>query len=287
MVSFLSCEDEDKARFIEHADVEKGAIFRTVDFGGTINRTDIAGSTYSVTGELVSQGDVANVAIWVQFIDRTTDDGDNSVAPALIETADVSTFSTNENGLPEKTFTVPIPAALSALGLDVALVDGGDQFVFLIYITMADGRVFNVENTGASLTGELFFASPLAYTGLVICVLETPPTGTFVLDLVDNYGDGWQGSQIGVIIDGVRTPYFLPDYWGSTSVGGDPQTPPYMNAIFNVDVPVGTSTLTFDYVAGDFPSECEFKIFGPSGFIIAAGGPSPLAGEIPLNLCNE
>jgi len=292
MVGFISCEDEDKARFPEHAEIEKGAIFRTVDNGGIINRTDIAGSTYTVTGELVSQGDVANVSVLVQFVDRTTDGDpttpdDNSTGPSLVETADVSTFTTNANGLPEKTFNIPIISALASLGLDVSLVDGGDEFVFLIEITMVDGRVFNLENTGASLTGELFFASPLAYTGLVVCLLPEPPSGDWVLNLIDTYGDGWQGSQVVATIDGVETPYIVPDFWGATNVGGNFGDPAYTNVTHTVNVPVGTSTLTFSYVAGDWPSEVEFTIFAPSGNVVATGGPSPVPGEIVLNLCNE
>ncbi len=291
IVSMISCEDEDKAPFITSDQELRGAFFRTIDFGGIINRTDIAGSVYSVTGELVSEGngtDVSNVQMWVEFVDRNTDgdpatDDDESIASVLFDSADVSTFSTSANGFPQKTFDVSIADAMSTLGLELSKVEGGDQFLFQIAINMADGRSFSKENTGDSVSGELFFSSPMVYTGLVVCVLDSPPTGDWVIDMEDSYGDGWQGSAVVMSIDGVETNVEMLDFW----TAGLPYSNIFVADSQTINVPSSTSTLTFSWIAGDYPGECSFKIYAPSGNLVAEGGPGPLVGEIQLNLCNE
>ncbi len=282
LAGVTSCEDEDKNRMTPFSELTKGAYFRTVDNGGVINRTDIAGSTYSVTGELVfetgtASADVSNVQMWVQFVDRTTDGDpdtpdDDSVAAVLFETADISSFSTNANGFPEYSFSVGISDALAALGLDVASVDGGDQFLFKIAITMSDGTVYDTNNTGDSVKGELFFSSPMVYTGSVVCILPSPPVGDWVIDMQDSYGDGWNGAAVRVTLDGVPTDYGMAD-GAATS--------------HTITVPPGASTLTWEYVSGAWDSEVTFQIYAPSGNLVADVGPSPVAGEITLNLCNE
>lgn len=276
LVSAYSCEDEDKSPYIDYNQEETGAFFRTIDAGGTINKTNISGSEYSITGELVSAAgdgsDVTNVEVWVEFVDRTTDGGDDSVPSTLVTSADTSTFTTNENGLPQNTFNVSISSAIAAMGLDVDLIEGGDQFLFQIAINMTDGRTFTKENTGDSVTGELFFNSPMVYTGLVICVLPTPPTGDWVIEMNDSYGDGWNGASITVTIDGVDTVYTLDDGF---------------NTSHTVNVPNGTQTLDFTYSPGAWESEVTYTISAPSGNIVAEDGPGPVVGVIALNLCNE
>lgn len=296
LVGFVSCEDEDKDPLAPYNELVKGAFFRTIENGGTINRTDVASSSYFVTGEVVSDNDnsdidVSNVQMWVEFVDRTKDDDpntpdDDSVEPTLFETADISIFSTNENSLPQYTFNVGISDAIDALGLDLNSVEGGDQFLFKIAISMSDGTVFNTDNTGDSVKGELFFASPMVYTGLVICILDTPPSGDWRITMQDSYGDGWQGSAVVTTIDGVDQSSSLPDFW-TAGLGGAVGDALYSDGEVLVNVPSGTSTLTFSWVSGDYPSEATFEIYAPSGNLVATGGPSPEVGEIALNLCNE
>ncbi|WP_291869438.1 hypothetical protein [Maribacter sp.] len=277
-LGFLSCEDEDKARISPYENELKGAFFRTVDAGGVINRTDIAGSTFSITGELIAENtaDVANIELMVQFVDRTTDgdpdtNDDNSIDPVLVKTADITSFNTNDNGFPEANFNVAITEATTALGLDLDLIDGGDQFLFLVVINMTDGRKFEKKNSGDSVTGELFFSSPMTYTGSVVCILPTPPTGDWVIEMTDSYGDGWDGALITVSIDGTDTDYTAVDFGTNHTI----------------NVPNGTTSLTFTYTPGSFESEHSFIIKAPSTNIVSEQGPGPTAGEITLNLCNE
>jgi len=278
ILGFMSCEDEDKARIAPYSDEIQGAFFRTVNAGGVINRTDIAGSTYSITGELVSNSaaDVSNVEIMVEFVDRTTDgdpdtDDDKSIDAVLVSTADVASLTNNANGLPEASFSVSISDATTALGLDLGDIDGGDQFLFWVVINMADGTKYEKINSGDSVTGELFFSSPMVYTGSVVCILPTPPTGDWIIEMVDSYGDGWDGAFITATIDGTGTDYT------ATGTGTD----------HTINVPPGSTSLVFTYTPGAFESEHSYTIKAPSGNIVAQQGPGPTAGEITLNLCNE
>jgi len=278
LTGLMSCEDEEKARITPYEDELQGAFLRTVDAGGVINRTDIAGSTYAITGELVSakKEDVSSVAIMVEFVDRTTDndpstDDDASIEAVLVATSDVSSLTTNSNGLPEASFSIPISEATTALGLDLASIDGGDQFLFWVVINMTDGRQFQKQNSGDSVTGELFFSSPMVYTGSVVCILPTPPTGDWIIEMVDSYGDGWDGAFITAIIDEVGTDYTATDFGTNHTI----------------NVPSNTASLSFTYTPGSFESEHSFIIKAPSGNLVSEQGPGPTAGEITLNLCNE
>ncbi|EAQ99960.1 hypothetical protein [Maribacter sp. HTCC2170] len=278
LLGFISCEDEDKARITPYADETQGAFLRTIDAGGVINRTDIAGSSYSITGELVaaSNDDVSNVEIMVEFVDRTTDDDpgtndDESIDPVLVASADVSTFVSNSNGLPETTFDIGISDATTALGLDLGDIEGGDQFLFWVVINMQDGTKFEKGNSGDSVTGELFFSSPMVYTGSVVCILPMPPAGDWIIEMVDSYGDGWDGAFITATINGTGTDYTATDFGTNHTV----------------NVPQGSSSLIFTYTPGNFESEHSFTIKAPSGNIVSEQGPGPTAGEITLNLCNE
>ena len=89
----------------------------------------------------------------------------------------------------------------------------------------------------------------------------------------DSWGDGWQGSEVICTIDGVATKVSL----ASGSAGTD-----------TITIPVGASTAVWSFSAGDWPSEVTFQIIGPnSGNVIGDFGPSPVAGPIALNLCDE
>ncbi|MCH2233745.1 MAG: PKD domain-containing protein [Crocinitomicaceae bacterium] len=81
---------------------------------------------------------------------------------------------------------------------------------------------------------------------------------TYVLELVDTFGDGWNGNTIDVWVDGVLTNYTIPP-------GGD---------FLSIDIPVthgATIELQFND-DGAWVSECEFTLFDPDGAIIHEDG---------------
>lgn len=153
---------------------------------------------------------------------------------------------------------------------DVRPFISGDAFQLRWIITAADGRVF--DSWSPSVCTE-FPGANCSLNWITICnpVIQNPQ-GNYTIKMNDSYGDGWNDAAIKVVIDGVGTDYTLANGSAGTTV---------------VNVPNGTTTLTFEFVSGDWDSEVTFEIVSPSGNVIAKGGPSPDEGELILDLCKE
>lgn len=89
------------------------------------------------------------------------------------------------------------------------------------------------------------------------------PTGTWVLEMYDSWGDGWDGAYLTMTVNGVSTDY--------TVVNGYEQ-------IEMVDVPFN-STVQITYTAGSYEAEHSYVITAPDGTVYA-DGPSPAEGTI-------
>ena len=125
-----------------------------------------------------------------------------------------------------------------------------------------------VNITGIENTNEIAFGTKTF--NLELFRLCPVPAGDYILDLVDSFGDGWDGAQMRVTIDGVST-----DFTASGT-----------GTIHTVNVPDGTETLMFEYLPGNFESEHSYTITSPNGIVVKADGPAPTAGEILFNTCN-
>lgn len=147
-----------------------------------------------------------------------------------------------------------------------------DQFTVTWQFTGADGRVFSAWSPSVCTE---FPGSNCQIDFGVVCAEEiTDPGangGVYELNLVDSFGDGWDGAFITVTEDGTSTDY--------TATG--------FGTLHVVNVAPTAVSLTFSYTAGAFESEHTFTIKSPKGNIIASGGPAPTPGAIKLNLCNE
>lgn len=152
---------------------------------------------------------------------------------------------------------------------DKMFVDG-DSFEVRWAFTTADGRVF--DNWGVSVCTEFPGANCSVAWAVVCSQVITDPPGDYTIQMNDSYGDGWNGAAIRVVVDGVPTDYTLDDGSSAATV---------------VSVPPGTTTLTFEFVGGDWDSEVTFTITSPNGNVIAKGGPSPAEGVLTLDLCKE
>ncbi|WP_242202446.1 hypothetical protein [Aestuariivivens insulae] len=281
LIGLSSCEEEEKDPFykLRVEEIETGVYFRSINAGGTVNLNDLDNSAYSIQGELVTPEngtDVESIELWVEFKDRSTESGDDSVASTFITTVSPSSLTTNSNGFLEHTFNMTIPETLTALNLDASLISGGDQFFFQVVINMADGRVFDKDSTGDSIKGELFFSSPFEYTAGVVCI-SIPTPGDWVLDMTDLYGDGWNGGNITVSLDGVLTIYAA-EGTSTTAI---------------ITVPEGTSEFTFTYTAGSWEGENLYTLTDPDGNVVLDEGVGdwsfengPREGEL-LNVCPD
>ncbi len=93
-------------------------------------------------------------------------------------------------------------------------------------------------------------------------------TCTYSLDLMDTFGDGWNGSVLNITHDGATTPYTL------DNVNDDGS-----QAIFDLPF-VGNLPVVLDYTAGAFQNEVIYDLIDPDGNVIFSDGPFPAVGEV-------
>lgn len=282
--SFNSCENNDN--IIETVlDVETGAVLRTIEIvNNTLNSSDPSSSWSVIIEEQDEQdGDLLkSVAVYVSIRDLTPGNGTTVANDMFIKTIDASAFSTGPVGLPRATISASFGEAVSAMGLTAGQYAPGDIFVFELRLELTDGRIFGASSAAGIITGG-FFSSPFKYNALVVC---SPEPGDYKLQMVDTYGDGWQGSIIRVNIDGANNDFSIPDYWAADPATrgsvGDSQ---WIFLEVTVNIPVGTELATWEYISGSFPSEVEFEIFAPDGTSFGYFGPSEAPGLLPVLLC--
>lgn len=167
--------------------VTRGAVFRTISTeGADFNLLDQS-SSFAVTAEVEDHNDGAlleRVEAYVSFVDNLDDGVDNSVAEAPLATIPSSAFAPGPNGFPSTTFEYTFGDALTALGLNVSNVNGGDNFNLRFVLHLTDGRSFTNTNTGATVSGGSFFSSPFLYTQSVVCLFDEPDffSGSYLME---------------------------------------------------------------------------------------------------------
>lgn len=212
---------------------------------------------------IVAKGDLASSSL-----SGTVDDPSDNVASwelsVTLESGGVSTDTVQLTTLTEfpSDISIPYTDIASALGITVDDISGGDFIRFLGESTGVDGTVTTVENYSATVTGQPEQLQAFNFIVLVKCspISGTTVPGTWVIDMQDLYGDGWDGAFVTFEIDGVATDY--------TFTAGDAAT-------FNVDVPEGTSSLVISYTSGAFEEEHVYTIETPDGEVLGPFGPNP------------
>jgi surface protein len=122
------------------------------------------------------------------------------------------------------------------------------------------------------------------------CNMElcSPEPGDYSIRMIDNYGDGWQGSGITVTLDGVSKVFAIDDYWDADPATrgsvGDIQ---WIDVTETVTIPTGTLEAIWEFVSGSYPSEVEFEIFPPDGTSFGYFGPAPTPGLLPIINASE
>lgn len=147
----------------------------------------------------------------------------------------------------------------------------GDVFSVRWILTTTDGLVFDSWSPSVctELPGANCEVSWILECGQVI----NQPAQDYTIVMNDSYGDGWNGAAVEVVVDGsVLTSVSIDDGAAGTEV---------------VTVPAGAGSLEFRYVSGDWDSEVTFTITTAKGNTIVSAGPSPGAGTLTLNLCDE
>ena len=267
-----SCDD-DGGKVIDEvfSSTTRGAVLRTLESHGVYDRFD----TSSVFGFTFEEQDyeggalMEKVDLYISFEDNTEDNGDSTVDEILIQTYTPEDFTEGDFGLPVASYESTLANALSLLGLEEGDFDGGDAIQYRLVLTLTDGRTFSNDDSTGTITG-LFFNAPFFYGPVIKCIPPAPVPGEYTIDLVDSYGDGWNGASIDIVIDGVESSFTLDDGSSGTET---------------FTVPDGTAEFTLEFVSGSFDSEITYEITAPTGETAIADGPTPAVGTITLNIC--
>ena len=262
MIGFVSsCEDPDNPIYTVLEDYTSGAILRTIELeSGEFNSYDL-NSFFAAT---IEEQDAENGAL-LQSVDVYVG---FKGAEALIETIQSSAFTTGPFGLPRTRIQVTLQQGINALGLSSSDYTGGDTMPIRLALNLTDGRVFTSQDAGGALQGS-FFNSPYAYNTVIKCIPNAPQAGTYKVDMIDTYGDGWNGASLDFVIDGVTTSLSITQAQGASNSE-------------TVTVPSGTSSFEVIFKSGAWDSEVKYtitysKLDGTNTQVALSDGPTPAA----------
>lgn len=264
-----SCKDDDLDR-LDKSKITTGAILRTLSSDlPAVDRNNPSVTDLNVVVEFddfLGQDTLESVDVFMSFVDTSPVNNQTlSFDEALIGTVSGNEFTLGSNGKLNGTITANIGTAMSSIGVTQAEIYGGDVFLLRLSLNTTNGQVFSSNNVGTKIQGSSAFLSPFRYSTSVVC---PPPSGTWTIDMVDSYGDGWNKAAIAVNLNGTITNYTLEN--GATGSA-------------EIEVPSGSSVLVFSYVNGDWDSEVTFTITSPDG-VVTSGGPSQSGGPISLEV---
>ncbi|HMQ08445.1 MAG TPA: hypothetical protein PKC30_14175 [Saprospiraceae bacterium] len=177
MILVTSCTD-----FIEpnipYTDFDTGAYLRTIERTSVdFNFFDLANSRFAVILEAVDIEDGNTVeSVEVRVRHRRLIPGVGlQFTPSqdvLVSTLTRADFQTNsQSRFLRAPLNVTASAAISAVGLTAAQIEGGDVFEFRLVLRTTTGRVFTDNNRSADVGGGIFYSSPFLYNVAVICPL--------------------------------------------------------------------------------------------------------------------
>ncbi len=251
-IAFVGCEEDDKQplnTFLGNSgDDLQSPYVRIVVEESIVPQGDLG--TAALNG--VVDAPSKNVASWQLAVSLES----GGVASDTIPLTTVTTFPSN--------ISIPYTDVAAALGITVGDILGGDFIRFLGTSTGTDGSVFTFDNFTGSITGQPEQRQAFNFIVLVKCsaISDATVPGTWILELADSYGDGWDGAFLTFEVDGVSTNYTVTAGQGSA-------------ATHNVVVPAGTQELIISYTSGAFESEHSFTVETPDGDVRGPFGPAP------------
>jgi hypothetical protein len=195
----------------------------------------------------------------------------NGAGEVLLRTLTPTDFAVGVNGLPRHQLTVTLGESISALGLSSTQYTGGDVVNIRLQLNLTDGRSYTNTDAASSLTGS-YFKSPYIYNMTIKCIPVGAVAGDYTINMIDSWGDGWNGASITVTVDGVAQTVGLPT--GATGT----QT---------ITIPASASTMSFAFVSGDWDSEVTYTISfnNGGGDQTAISETNPGAGVKVLSVC--
>ncbi len=267
VVLFTACQESDNAIDKVFEGTTNGAIIRTVSLNsGEFNSYDL-NSAFDVDIEVQdveNGGLLEKVDVYLQF----------KGSEVLTSSLAASAFSNGPFGLPRANIRITLSEAVAALGLSSSQYTGGDALPVRLELVLTDGRTFTDSDGSGSLQGS-YFSSPYKYNTVIKCIPTSAVPGIYTIDMIDSYGDGWNGASVDVTVDGTTTQYTIAD--GAT-------------ATHTFTIPAGASTMSFAYTNGAWDSEASYtikytKLDGSSPQTALSDGPSSAGGEKVLSVC--
>ena len=246
-VAFMGCEDEDKNPLnLLDLNNSKSPYVRIVLDQTVVARGDLG--TAALSGTVDDASD--NVASWELSVSRES----GGVASDTVPLTTVTSFPSDIN--------IPFTDVASALGISIDDIQGGDFIRFLGTATGTDGRVVTFDNFSNNVTGQPEQRQAFNFIVLIKCspIDDATIEGTWIIEMTDLFGDGWDGAFVTFEVDGVATNY--------TFTSGSAAT-------FNIDVPAGTSSLVISYTSGAFEEEHIYTIETPDGDVRGPFEPFP------------
>lgn len=216
-----------------------------------------------------SDGALLNtLTIYREFIDRTVEDGDPDLSQdeAVEVSYDISALPSVE-GVRTIEFTRTLLEIFN--GVNFADLSVNDEFNYRFEFLTADGRIITTTTPGT----ENFVQINVLDCTLLNAVAPFP--GEYIINFFDSFGDGWDGAQITVSIDGGSAASFT---LGNGSSGNSKFT-----------VPEGATSLVVSYVPGAFESEHSYNIADPNGNQAAVdpgGALGPVVGTVGIAVCD-
>lgn len=235
LIFLSSCRDFVEPN-IPYATFDTGAYLRTIArTSTTFNFFDLANSKFALTLEAVDIEDGKTVqTVEVRVRHRRLIPGVGlkytPTNDVLVKTLQASDFTTNsESRFLRTSFDVSASAAIAAVGLTAADIQGGDVFEFRLVLNDKFGRSFSTNNVTSNVAGAPFYASPFQYPVSVICPSDL--AGTYAFDALETFcGETYSGSIKWTAIASSPGSYSLsdgtfgaweacyPDSWGSGNV---------------------------------------------------------------------
>ena len=276
----ISCSDSEKVTNILQDATERGTVLKTID--SNLEFEVAEDNLVTVSAEVIDQRgqDFEKIDVYLSFKDnRDVDDETDADNFATKEEMLFETFTVGDLDMsgeyPVLNFDFTTDEFDSFFGFNESDYIRGGNINIRMELVMNNGTVFTSTNVNSVVSGGAFYDSPFQYGIYMICQPEQPDPGTWEVTLQDSEGDGWNGAELLVTIDGVETSYSL-----ASGLDEEIQT---------FAVPSGTDVLSLVFSSGDndgdSDGEISFLVQAPNGNFVINAGPGPDADTELIDYC--
>ena len=241
----------------------KGAALRTISQSGQFQGSNPSGSIVNwilETHDAEEGGLTDNVEIYLSY--NGSFSGRPSTSEVLLKTISRSEMYDGAVGLPRLDVSLSLSEALNTMGLSE--FGGGDIVNVRYVLNLTDGRSFSRTNVTGSMTG-VYFRSPYLYPLIIGC--EQPAgeiaaqAGTYTINAVDSYGDGWStGEALIVTVDGKEYRFGSTVTSPSTVSNAGNDFTDGESFTYTFDLPEGAQKMTWAWYSGFYDDEVGFTM---------------------------